>query len=155
MLKSLWFSCCPYHIGPSVQFSLFCNFFARSLCRCLQSNFHLWSLQALSHCTNEKQFGILRQVVDLLGRTEESMRRNPNNLHIELMWQYYRKHLGRNKFKYDHQDCKWIDVDWVISTITMSHKPKNEVYTLDRNDLEQLSKFVVYTGILFWCKRGT
>ena len=34
------------------------------------------------------------------------------------------------------------DVDCVISTLTMSYKSTNEVYTLDRNDLEQLSKFV-------------
>ena len=27
---------------------------------------------------------------------------------------YYRKHLGRNKFKYDHMDSKWIDVDCIV-----------------------------------------
>ena len=55
---------------------------------------------------NGKQFGVLRQAVDLLARTEESRRRNPNNSRIEVMLQYYRKHLGRNKFKYDHTDSK-------------------------------------------------
>ena len=54
------------------------------------------------------------------------------------MLQYYRKHLGRNKFKYDHTDSKWIDVGCVISTVIMSYNSTNEVYTLDRNDLEQL-----------------
>jgi hypothetical protein len=91
---------------------------------------------------NGKQFGVLRQAVDILARTEESWRRNPNNPHIEVMLQYYRKYQGRNKFKYDHTDSKWIDVDCIISTVTMSYNCKNEVYTLDKNDLEQLSKFV-------------
>jgi hypothetical protein len=91
---------------------------------------------------NGKQFGVLRQAVDLLARTKESRRRNPNNPHIEVMLQYYRKYPGRNKFKYDHTNSKWIDVDCIISTVTMSYNSTNEVYTLDRNDSEQLSKFV-------------
>ena len=77
-----------------------------------------------------------------LAQMEESGRRNPNNSHIEVMLQYYQKHLGHNNFKYDHTNSKWIDVDYVISIITMSYNSTNEVYTLDRNDSEQLSKFV-------------
>jgi len=97
---------------------------------------------------NGKQFGILRQVVDLLARTEESWRRNPNNPHIKVMLQYYRKYPSRNKFKYDHTDSKWIDVDCIISTVTTSYNSTNEVYTLDRNDLEQLFKFI--TKQIIW-----
>ena len=37
---------------------------------------------------------------------------------------------------------KWIDVDCIISTVTMSYNYTNNVYTPDRNDTEQLSKFV-------------
>jgi hypothetical protein len=59
---------------------------------------------------------------------------NPNNSHIEVMLQYYRKYPCRNKFKYDHTYSKWIDVDYVISIITMSYNSTNEVYTLDKND---------------------
>jgi hypothetical protein len=58
------------------------------------------------------------------------------------MLQYYRKYPRCNKFKYDHTDNKWIDVDCIISTVTMSYNSTNEVYTLDKNDSEQLSKFV-------------
>jgi hypothetical protein len=85
---------------------------------------------------------VLRQAVDLLAQMEESGRRNPNNPHIVVMLQYYEKYPGRNKFKYDHTDSKWIDADCIISTVTMSYNFTNEVYTLDRNDSEQLSKFV-------------
>ena len=51
------FTCWPCHICPIVQFSSFCNIFARSLWHCLQSNFHLWSLQALSHCIMGNNLG--------------------------------------------------------------------------------------------------
>ena len=34
---------------------------------------------------NGKQFGVLRHVVDLLARTDESKRRTPNNPHIKVM----------------------------------------------------------------------
>ena len=58
------------------------------------------------------------------------------------MLQYHRKHPGHNKLKFDHMDSKWIDVNCVTYTVTMSYNPKNEVYTLDRNGSEILSKFV-------------
>ena len=37
-----------------------------------------------------------------------------------------------------------IDVDCIISTVTMNYKSTNEVYALDRNNSKQLSKFVTY-----------
>ena len=50
------------------------------------------------------------------------------------MLQYYRKHHGRNKFKYDHTNIKWIDVGCIMFFVTMSYNYTNEVYTLDMND---------------------
>ena len=73
---------------------------------------------------NGKQFGVLRQAVDLLAQTKELGRRYPNNPHIEVMLQYYRKHLGRDKFKYDHMDRKWIYVDCNISTKSWATIPQ-------------------------------
>ena len=61
---------------------------------------------------------------------------------MEVVLQYYRKHPNRNRFKYDQTYSKWIDVDCVISTVTVGYNFANEVYTLDKNNLEQLSKFV-------------
>ena len=87
----------PYSPNCSVFFILW--FFVRLLWHYLQSNFHLWSLQGLSHCANGKQFGILRQAVNLLAQTKESGRRNPNNPHIKVMLQFYWKHPSRNKIE--------------------------------------------------------
>jgi hypothetical protein len=66
--------------------------------------------------------GYLGKRLTFLLERRESGRRNPNNPHIEVMLQYYRKYLGSNKFKYDHTDSKWIDVDCIIYTVTMSYK---------------------------------
>jgi len=91
---------------------------------------------------NGGQFGILRQPVDLLARMEENGKSKPQNPHIEVLLQYYRKHGGRDKFKYDHTDSKWIDIDCIICTVTMTYNPVNEVYSLDRNDSRELNEFV-------------
>lgn len=61
---------------------------------------------------------------------------------LKLCCSIIEKHLGRDKFKYDHTDSQWIDVDCIICTVTISYNPGNEVYCLDRNDAEQLDKFV-------------
>ena len=68
--------------------------------------------RSLSSC-NGKQFGVLRQEVNLLARKEELRRRNPNIPHIEVTLQYYRNHLGRNKIKYDHTDSKWCRLCYI------------------------------------------
>ena len=90
---------------------------------------------------NVKQYGVLRQTIDLFARTMESWRGNPNNPHIQVLLQYYRKHHGWNVFNYDHTDSKWIDLN-CMCILTMSYNSTNEVYTLDMNNSEQLSEFV-------------
>jgi hypothetical protein len=80
--------------------------------------------------------------VDLLARLEENRKRKAQNPHIEVMLQYYRKYIGRDKFKYDHTDSKWIDIDCIICTVTLAYNPGNGVYSLDRNDAEHLRQFL-------------
>jgi hypothetical protein len=75
-------------------------------------------------------------------RLEDRGRRTNQNPHIEVMLQYYRKYVGRDKFKYDHTDSKWIDIDCVICNVTLAYNPQNEVYSLDRNDAEHLRQLL-------------
>ena len=81
-------------------------------------------------------------MVDLLNQKVNSWTKNPNNPHIEVMLHYYGKHPSHNKFEYDDTNSKWIDVDWVITTITINYNIINEVYTIDVNDSKKLFKFV-------------
>ena len=52
------------------------------------------------------------------------------------MLQYYIKHMGRNKAKYDHTNSKWIYVDCIISTLTINYIATNKLCTLDRFNAE-------------------
>lgn len=62
---------------------------------------------------------------------EENRKRNPHNPYIEVILIYYRQHIGRDKFKYDHTNSQWINIDYIICTVTMSYNLVNEVYSLD------------------------
>ena len=130
------------HVAPTIFAQLF-NFlyFANFLRDHCDVAFNRYKILSLSLC-DEEQFGVLKHAVYLLARTEELRRKNPNSPHIEVMLQYLNKHPSHSKFKYDQTDSKWINVDCIIFTITMSYNSTNEVYTLDRNDLKQLFKFV-------------
>jgi hypothetical protein len=46
------------------------------------------------------------------------------------------------KFKYDVSDSQWIDLDSIISTVTLSYCSVSAIYTLDQNDANSLNLFV-------------
>ena len=62
--------------------------------------------------------------------------------HIEVMLQYYQKHVGQAKFRYDHTDSKWIDVDCIFCTMTMTYNLVNKVHSLARSNAKLSRKFV-------------
>ena len=61
---------------------------------------------------------------------------------VEVMLQYFRKLPGHLKFKYDATDSRWIDVDAIITTVTVEYNSSNDVYTLDLEDADALNQFV-------------
>ena len=50
------------------------------------------------------------------------------------------------KHKYDASNYKWMDVNSIISTVTMAHQPSSKLYALDSNHVECLAKFVFGQG---------
>ena len=58
------------------------------------------------------------------------------------MLQYFQKVPRQLKFKYDHTDTRWIDVDTIITTITLEYNHTIDVYTLDLEDDQVLEEFV-------------
>lgn len=58
------------------------------------------------------------------------------------MLHYYKKCNDRFKFKYKHTNSKWINVDYIISTIRLGHNSNTEVYTLDSHDASELTKYI-------------
>ena len=56
---------------------------------------------------------------------------------------YFRKVLGYFKFKYDHSDFIWVDVDSLICIVTMSFDVERDVfefYPVDENFLNEFVK---------------
>lgn len=54
----------------------------------------------------------------------------------------FQKHPGHNKYRYVESDCVWIDVDAIISTLSLSYSAAFKIYTLDEVDANSLAEFV-------------
>ena len=50
--------------------------------------------------------------------------------------------MGRHKYRYIESDCLWIDVDAIISTVSLSYSPTTKIYILDEVDADSLKEFV-------------
>jgi len=61
---------------------------------------------------------------------------------VYLHW--FKKVLGINKYKYDESDCIWVDVDSIISTVSLHYALNTKIYTLDEVDAHSLHEFVSY-----------
>ena len=54
----------------------------------------------------------------------------------------FRKVPGHFKFKYDHSDSIWVDVNSIICKMTMSFDVERDVIELDPVDENSLNEFV-------------
>ena len=75
------------------------------------------------------QWGLLQHPVDLINRTTIAGKNNTNGCPIQVLLQYFSKTAGLNKYKYDQNDTKWIDIEYIITTVTLSFNPTNSVYS--------------------------
>jgi hypothetical protein len=46
------------------------------------------------------------------------------------------------KFKYDHSNCKWVNVDTIISIITLTYNVGPKLYDHARTDFASLNELV-------------
>ena len=60
----------------------------------------------------------------------------------EVMMYYFTIQAGRFKFRYDHADFAWIDMDTIITSVTLSFNASTKIYTLNREDADTLNSFV-------------
>lgn len=79
------------------------------------------------------RWGISRQPTDLLNK--------PTTTTMVLL-NYFSKFRGHLKFKYDVTDSKWIDIDSIISSVTLTFDRTQNVYTLNDVDAQALNDFV-------------
>lgn len=89
------------------------------------------------------RWGNCRQPIDLQNR-DVSKGKKPGNGGSSFMvyLSYFRRVPGQFKFKYDHSDSIWVDIDSIICTVTMSFDAERDVFTLDPVDGNSLNEFV-------------
>ena len=61
---------------------------------------------------------------------------------LMVLLQWFISAPWRFKFKHEHTGCFWIDVEAIISTVTLSSEPFTKVYEIDHVDGMALDKFV-------------
>jgi hypothetical protein len=87
------------------------------------------------------RWGISRQPIDLLNRGGGTSN-SDGSTQIQVLLNWFSKARVNLKFKYDVNDLQWIDVDSIISTVTLSYCFVSAIYTLDQNDAYSLNLFV-------------
>ena len=88
------------------------------------------------------QWGLLRNLMDFMNRAGTSRKQNSYVCKVQVMLQYFRKIPGNMKFKYDHTNNTWIDVDAIITTVIVECNSATDVYTLDLEDADAFNQFV-------------
>ena len=89
------------------------------------------------------RWGNCTQPIDLQNRdVQKGKKAGRSGSEFMVFLNYFRKVLGFFKYKYDHSDSIWIDVDSIICTITMSFNVECDVFELDHVDGESLNEFI-------------
>jgi hypothetical protein len=60
---------------------------------------------------------------------------------VYLHW--FKKYAGLNKFKYVVNDCVWVDVDAIISIVSLQYESSSKIYMLDEVDANSLNEFIL------------
>ena len=90
------------------------------------------------------KWGICRQPLDLMKRAVQNSSRG-TVLPIAMVYLHWFKKQPRvNKYKYDESDCIWVDVDVVISIVSLHYSSNTKIYTLDDVNAHSLHEFVSY-----------
>jgi hypothetical protein len=84
------------------------------------------------------KWGICRNPIDLLNRTMSTSKKVGTTSNVMILLNWFSKVPGHLKFKYDVTDSQWIDLDAVISTVTMELNTRTNIYTLDSDDASNL-----------------
>lgn len=89
------------------------------------------------------RWGNCRQPIDLQNRdVHKGKKSGISGSGFMVFLNYFRRVPGHLKFKYDHSDSIWVDVDSIICTVTMSFDRDRDVFELDPIDANSLNEFV-------------
>ena len=89
------------------------------------------------------KWGLSRQPIDIQNKphVKYGKREYPKPTLMVLL-QWFISAPWRFKFEYEHKDCFYIDVEVIISMVTLSGVPLTKVYEIDHVDGMALDEFV-------------
>jgi len=91
----------------------------------------------------DSRWGNCKQPIDLQNRdVNKGKRTGTSGSGVMVYLNYFWKVPSFYKFKYDHCDSIWVDVDTIICTVTMSFNAGSNVFELDPVDAEALNEFI-------------
>lgn len=88
------------------------------------------------------KWGICRQPIDLMKRAIQNGSKGTTLATSMVYLHWFKKHLGHHKYRYVESDCVWIDMNTIISTVSLDDSSASKIYTLDEVDANSLAEFV-------------
>jgi hypothetical protein len=67
------------------------------------------------------RWGVSLQPIDLYNRPTISGKKASSQPSTMILLNWFSKANGNLKFKYDHCDSKWLDINTIFTTITLSY----------------------------------
>jgi hypothetical protein len=61
---------------------------------------------------------------------------------ITVLLNWFNKSCGNFKFNIDVNDTNWVDIDSIISIVTMNYEKEKDIYWLDCFNAASLDEFV-------------
>ena len=89
----------------------------------------------------------MKQPIDLANREVNVGKKGVLVSNVEVILHYYGRSHGQYKFKYDLTDSQWISLESIITNVILTFNPETQVYTLDRDDVDNLNKYVTNNRI--------
>ena len=88
------------------------------------------------------KWGNCWQPIDLMKRAVQNGNRETLFPTAMAYLHWFKKQPGLNKYKYVESDCVWVDVDAIISTVSLEYESTSKIYTLDEVDANSLNEFI-------------
>lgn len=87
------------------------------------------------------RWGPVKEPIDLLNLKVNDPKNRSADAVFEVYLNWFTKGSNKLKYKYDHSDSVWIDVEAVISTVTLQFNCDTKVYSLDKDDATTFDEF--------------
>lgn len=99
-------------------------------------------IQKIRRRVGGTKWGSLKQPIHLLKREPQTGKKSSPLANVQCIMHYYSRALGVSKFRYNHTDSCWIDIECLITNVTLTYNADTKIYTLDPEDADNLNEYV-------------